>query len=270
MNKTSRAIYEINQLNMLALRDQWMNRVHPLVKFVLTLFYICMVISIHKYNVYGCLGMSIYPLAIFMLADLSFFKCIRRLWMVFPVIFLLGVVNPLFDKNMILLGDMQISAGFLSMFTLMMKAFACVLASYLLIATTTMEAICYTLRLLHVPKVLVIQVQLSYRYLGVLLSEVDSMMQAYSLRAPKQKGIHISTWGSLVGQLLLRSYDRASDIYESMQLRGFTGEYQYVAQHITLRISHLVYFFVWVVILTLFRIFPILLMVGNLVGRIVA
>ena len=51
------------------------------------------------------------------------------------------------------------------------------------------------------------------------------MIQAYSLRAPNQKGIHISAWGSFLGQLLLRSMDRAQELYYSMLLRGFRGEF---------------------------------------------
>ena len=53
------------------------------------------------------------------------------------------------------------------------------------------------------------------------------MSEAYSLRAPGQKGIHISAWGSFLGQLLLRSMDRAEALYQSMLLRGFRGEYYY-------------------------------------------
>ena len=53
------------------------------------------------------------------------------------------------------------------------------------------------------------------------------MTEAYSLRAPGQKGIHVSAWGSFLGQLLLRSMDRAEALYHSMLLRGFRGEYYY-------------------------------------------
>ena len=53
------------------------------------------------------------------------------------------------------------------------------------------------------------------------------MITAYQLRAPGQKGIHVSAWGSFLGQLLLRSMDRASTLYDSMCLRGFYGEFYY-------------------------------------------
>ena len=45
-------------------------------------------------------------------------------------------------------------------------------------------------------------------------------MTAYALRAPGEKGIHFRAWGSLLGQLLLRSVDRAQLVYESMLLRA--------------------------------------------------
>ena len=40
-----------------------------------------------------------------------------------------------------------------------------------------------------------------------------------------RKGIQFQAWGSLLGQLLLRSIDRAQLVYESMQLRGFAGSF---------------------------------------------
>ena len=53
------------------------------------------------------------------------------------------------------------------------------------------------------------------------------MTDAYHLRAPGQKGIHHSAWGSFLGQLLLRSMDRAEELYASMLLRGYRGEFYY-------------------------------------------
>ena len=53
------------------------------------------------------------------------------------------------------------------------------------------------------------------------------MTEAYSLRAPGQKGIHVSAWGSFLGQLLLRSMDRAEELYNSMLLRGYHQHFHY-------------------------------------------
>ena len=53
------------------------------------------------------------------------------------------------------------------------------------------------------------------------------MTDAYHLRAPGQKGIHISAWGSFLGQLLLRSMDRAQELFSSMMLRGYHEHFHY-------------------------------------------
>ncbi len=56
MNRISGAICEIHHMDMLASRDQWVNRIHPLVKLVLTILYISAVVSFHKYDVAGTAG----------------------------------------------------------------------------------------------------------------------------------------------------------------------------------------------------------------------
>ena len=80
------------------------------------------------------------------------------------------------------------------MLTLMMKGVFSLLASFLLIATTAIDSLCAALRRLHVPGILVTLLLLTYRYIGVMLEQVSVMTEAYRLRAPGQKGLHISAW----------------------------------------------------------------------------
>ena len=152
------------------------------------------------------------------------------------------------------------------MFTLIMKGIFSVLASYLLIATTSIDSLCYALRLLRLPKALMTQFMLTYRYITVLLEEVNRITQAYALRAPNQKGVHFRAWGSLAGQLLLRSVDRANEVYESMLLRGYRGDYQYMKDRIAVRWQDLAYLVFWMVIFVLFRRYPVIWIVGGLFG----
>ncbi len=169
---------------------------------------------------------ALFPVAGYQLAGLPMRLCFQKLRMVLPLVCAVGLLNPLFDRQIVVqVGTLAVSSGVLSMLTLILKGVFCLLASFLLMATTTIEAICRALRQLHVPKLLTNLLLLTFRYVGLLLSEVAVMQQAYSLRAPGQKGIHISAWGSFLGQLLLRSMDRAQALYESMELRGFSGEF---------------------------------------------
>ena len=268
MSKIGNAIHEIHHMDTLAARDQWVNRLHPLVKLIVTLGYIVAVVSFQKYDVPGLAGMVIYPIAGFMLSELSFSDCVKRLRLVLPLICFLGILNPFFDKNYVLIAGVRISAGVLSMITLILKGVFSVLASYLLIATTSVEKLCYAFRMLHIPKAMVTQFMLTYRYITVLLEEVDRITQAYALRAPKQKGVHFKVWGSLTGQLLLRSMDRANDVYESMLLRGYKGDYGYMRDRLSLRGTDAVYLLFWIGIIALFRAYPVMVIVGGLTGGI--
>ncbi len=263
MSKLNDAIYEIDHLSEIAQQDQWINLIHPLVKFFISIFYILIVVSFPKYNISGLLSMTIYPLVIFIVSELSFKEALHRLRLVLPLVCIVGILNPFFDREVIfLLGSFEVTGGLLSMLTLMIKGILTVLASYILIATTTIEKICFALRLIHVPKMLVTQILLIYRYIYVLLSEVKRITQAYELRAPNQKGIHFKVWGSLVGQLLLRSMDRADIVYESMCLRGYNGEFDY--GHISFKRSDGMYLFVWSIVFGICRIFPVFDWVGGL------
>ncbi len=266
MSKINHAIHEIHQMDQLASRDQWMNDVHPLVKLSITIFYIFIVVSFSKYDIIGLSAMVIYLILGFQLAELSFRESLWRLRVVLPLICLVGIANPFFDKVPIDLGFIVVTTGTISMITLMLKGIFAVLASYLLISTTTIEKICYALRIIHIPTILVTQILLTSRYITLLLDEVNKITQAYALRAPRQKGIHFKAWGSLTGQLLLRSIERANNVYESMTLRGYTGDFHYIKENMQIRASDVIYFFVWLLILIVLRKIPIFYIIGSFTG----
>lgn len=150
------------------------------------------------------------------------------------------------------------------MVTLMLKGVFSVLASYILIATTSIEKICYAMRLVHVPKIMVTQIMLTYRYIVLFLNEVDRITSAYALRAPNQKGIHFKVWGSLTGQLLLRSTDRATIVYESMTLRGYNGEFTYIGEKDKFKSGDAIFLIFFGALFILLRICPVIVVIGGL------
>lgn len=76
----------------------------------------------------------------FILSEIPFWDSLRRLRIVLPFVCLVGLFNPFFERQPILtIGSITITAGMVSMATLMIKGIYSVLASYLLIATTSIE-----------------------------------------------------------------------------------------------------------------------------------
>jgi cobalt/nickel transport system permease protein len=131
-----------------------------------------------------------------------------------------------------------------------------------------MDRLASALRMLKIPRLFVLQLLLTYRYISVLMEEVARILRAYSLRAPGQKGVHRSAWGSLAGQLILRTFDRAQRVYEAMCLRGFTGEY-YMVGYGRIKIRDFAYLAGWVSFFVIAKIYNIPMLMGSLLTGVV-
>ena len=228
MNKLETALRELGQMDELAAEDSPIHRLHPLVKLAVTILYIVLVVSYGKYEFGSMIIMLLFPLVCYQISGVPLKTCFIKLRYVLPLVLAVGIFNPFLDKApMLRIGALSLSGGVISMFTLMTKGALALMMSFLLAATTPLDSLCAALRKLRIPSFLVTLLLLTFRYVGLLMEEASVMTDAYRLRAPGQKGIHISAWGSFLGQLLLRSMDRAEDLYGAMCLRGYRGEFPY-------------------------------------------
>lgn len=229
MNKASQAWTELQAMDERSDGDSMIHRLHPMVKFLAVIFYILTLVSFPKYELTGMLIMLLYPVLLYRLSGIPVVVCFYQLRLVLPLVLAVGIANPFLDKTPLLrLGTLTVSGGVISMLTLMLKGILSLMISFLLIASTKVDLLCASLRRLHIPEEIVTLFLLTYRYISVLMEQVAIMSDAYALRAPGQKGIHISAWGSFLGQLLLRSMDKANELYQSMILRGFRGSFEYL------------------------------------------
>ena len=228
MNKMQKAIQGLAEMDELASRSSPIHNLHPAAKLITTIIYILMTLSFEKYDLSGLIPMILWPVLLFQISGIEIKTCFYKLRIVLPLVMAVGIFNPVFDKTIVLqLGSFAISGGMISMLTLMLKGVLCLMASFLLMAVTRIDSLCAALRQLHIPGLLVTLLLLTYRYVGVMVREVAVMTDAYHLRAPGQKGVHISAWGSFLGQLLLRSMYKAQELYASMLLRGYRHQFYY-------------------------------------------
>lgn len=226
MDQIGASLRELHEMDELALRRSPVHGLCPLCKLIVTVTFIVTVVSFPKYALTALVPMALYPVLLFQLSGIPVSACFRKLRLVLPLVLAVGLLNPFFDRAPLLrVGEVTLTGGMISMITLMVKGVLCLTAAFLLAATTPIDALCAALRRIRVPETMVTLLLLTYRYVGVLAEEAAVMTDAYSLRAPGQKGIHISAWGSFLGQLLLRSMDRAEELYAAMLLRGYHGAY---------------------------------------------
>lgn len=266
MSEINKASKEIREMDEMAEMNSAIHSINPLSKLVVTIAYIFITVSFDKYQLSAISAMILYPALLFAISGISVKKCFYKMRFVLPLVLAVGIFNPFFDKSVAFtLGNITVTGGVISMITLMQKGIFCLSASFLLASTTSIDKICAALRMLHFPKFFVSLLLLTYRYIEVMVDEVSNMTTAYKLRAPGQKGIKFSAWGSFLGQLLLRSMDKAEEIYAGMMLRGYDGEFRYARKE-KFRLVDAIYCVVWIALFVLFRFVDVAGIVGNVIA----
>jgi len=211
-----------NAMNMITSVETRRHMMHPLSMLIATFTYIVIVASFHSYAFVELIPLSLYPTVIIIVYRLSIRRIKNMLLVSLPFIIAVGMSQLLFIDEHISIFHWHIQAGWLAFATLLLKNVLAVLATALLFFMIPIEQLAGALLSLRIPRLLVIQLLLTYRYIFLFLEEAKTLHQAYMLRAPQHRAIKLSVWGSLVGHLLLRTFERAERVYEAMTLRGFS------------------------------------------------
>jgi len=222
MQKISQRMYTFFSLTELAKKNTPVHKLHAMAKLLVTVVFLVCVISAGRYDVGGLTIYFFYPLVLLALSELPFGGIVRRILPALPFVLFAGISNIIFETE---LSEIGVSFGFLSFAVLLEKAVLSVGALVILTATTPSNQLLSQLQRLHVPRILTTTIMLCFRYLSLLTGEAYNMSSAYHLRSIKQNGLDMRHVGSFVGQLLLRSIDRAERVYAAMLCRGFDGTF---------------------------------------------
>ena len=226
MSKITDAIHTLSTLEELASAKSPIHCIHPGIKIVFTFVYLISVVSLERHLLSPLISLFVFPAILIPLAGIPFSAIFKRVLVALPFSLFAGISNILFERNVLFhLIGIPVTDGMLSFAAVMVKTFLCVSAVLVLIATTPSFTLFLQLRKFHIPKVLVLTLMMTYRYIFLLLEEVGNMTQSYHLRAPEQKGIQMKDMGTFLAQLIFRCFDRSERIYNAMECRGFTGEY---------------------------------------------
>ncbi len=264
MDKLDDAIRTVRELDE-ADDQSPLAKVHPLAKLVTALVFAVLVTSVPKYRLDLCFAMGVWLYGYAVFFRLSPGECFRRLWGLFLLLFFVGIANPILDRKVLfMMGRVSVTSGMISMLSLFLKGALTLFSAWFLAVSCGMLNILSALKAVHVPQVLLNVIYLIYRYLTLLLEEASRVFTAYRLRAPGQRGLHFSVWGSLVGSMLLRSMARAETVYQSMELRGYQPEYAFTDSTPWNGTSSL-YLILCLISMALLRFIPIFSFLGSLV-----
>lgn len=230
--KIDRAFYDIGHLDSLAEANTPLHRLDPRAKLLTTAVFIVSVVSFGKYEIVRLLPFFLYPAVLVGLGNLPLGFLLRKLLLVSPFVLFVGIFNPWLDRTVLLhMGALDITGGWVSFISLLLRFILTVGAALLLIASTGFTTICMALEKLGAPRIFAVQLLLLYRYLFILIGEAIRMIRAHSLRSFSRKShVTFHVFLQMLGNLLLRTIDRAQRIHMAMLSRAFTGEIRIVRQ----------------------------------------
>ncbi len=218
----------LHSFDTMATMNSPVHRLDPRVKLIATLVFIVVVMSFDRYELRALLPFILFPLALFSLSGLAARPLLTVMLAAAPFAVMVGLFNPIFDRApMVTLGGLELSGGWISFASIVLRFLLTVSAGLLLIATTGMYRTCMALDRLRVPRIFVLQLLFVYRYLFVLGEEASSISRAVRLRS-FGKPTTLSLFGRLAGSLLLRTIDRAQRIHQAMIARGFDGTIRFL------------------------------------------
>jgi len=116
--------------------------------------------------------------------------------------------------------------GLATFITVLIKSFLSILLVASLMLSTDEKELFHGLRKIKVPRIMVSIMFLMYRYIFLIREESRAGQMAINARVFKRSHYTANRKLTyLMGNLFIKSFDRAENIYRSMESRGFTGEF---------------------------------------------
>lgn len=217
-------ILTFGTMDDMARGDTRIHRLDPRIKLLVTLCFVVTVVSMPKYEVAMLIPFAAFPLFTVQMADIPVRFIAKRVLLAMPFALAIGIFNPVFDRHPVLsLANVTISGGWLSFLTIQIKSVLTISSVLVLLACTGIQRIGTALEYARVPGVFTVQILFLYRYLHVLGEEAARMARAALIRSGHPDRISLTTYGHLIGCLLLRTLNRAERIHLAMRCRGFEG-----------------------------------------------
>ncbi|WP_298439290.1 cobalt ECF transporter T component CbiQ [Geobacter sp.] len=263
MAKIETTFLDFTYLDLLAEGETAVHRLDPRAKVLATAVFIVVVVSFGRYAVAPLVPFFLFPAVVVARGNLPAGFLARKLLFVLPFVLLVGILNPLFDRETALtLGPLAISGGWVSFFSIVLRSILTVGSALVLIATTGFTGICLALERLGVPQPFVVQLLFLYRYIFVLTEEAVRTVRARELRSCGRRGKGVGAFAPLVGTLLLRTWDRAERIHLAMLCRGFRGEF-HVRRAYRFGTAETLFTLGWVGVFILFRLVNVSAILGG-------
>jgi len=225
VSKIQEQLLDLGVMDQLARLDTPVHRLDPRAKILAALALIVAAVSFESHQVSALLPLVLFPVALASLGRVPAGVILRKLLLALPFVLFVGLFNPILDRETALrVGGVAVSGGWLSLLSILLRSALTLGTALVLIAVTGMPALGAGLERLGAPRAFVVQLLFLHRYLFVLGEEALRMSRARAQRTFGGRGTGLRATAPLLGNLLLRTLDRAERVYTAMKARAFDGE----------------------------------------------
>lgn len=202
-------------------------------KLIITLVNIFFIVSVAVGNY---LILAFYFLATIIVVFLfkpKFKQLVKRVSLVFLYPLFISIFIPFANEGAVLakidlkVFTLAVTDNGLAIFaTVLIKSFLSILLLASLIVSTDEIELLHGLRKIHLPKIIVLIIFLMYRYIFLILEESRTGQMAIKSRVFQKSYCTVNKrLANVMGNLFIKSLDRAENVYRSMESRGFDGNF---------------------------------------------
>ena len=223
-------------IDHLAMGDSPVHRLDARAKLVVVVVFTALLVTVPRYEVAGLFPYAILPFAWLVFGGVPLLFVAKHLLLVSPFILFVAMFNPLYDTAPMLvrLGPWAfwVRGGVLSCLSICGKFVLTVSALVALISTTRFHDLLRAMAWFRLPRLFVTELSFLYRYLFLLVEQVQRMKRARECRAvgKSRLGWSLRSTGGIIGNLFLRTLERGERVYAAMAARGFDGSVKTLTQ----------------------------------------
>jgi len=202
-------------------------------KLIITLVNIVFIVSVGKGEYLLFSLYLVVAAAIILLFKPPIKHFTKRVFLVFLYPFCISIFIPfIHEGSSILTIDLNIFSltitdnGITIFLTVIFKSFLSMLILTALVTSTDEIELLHGLRKIYFPKIIVSIIFLMYRYIFLIREEARIGQMAINSRVFQKSYRSVNKkLAYLAGNLIIESFDRAENVYKSMESRGFNGDF---------------------------------------------
>lgn len=207
-----------------------LNEVHPVVRLVLPFIFVVPFLLIE--NIYLIYSYILLTIVLIIITRLNLLRILRRLKNVIPFILLITVFLPLYIGDIIIY---QINIGItinvyqegiLRAFFLFMRIFGATFIFMSFFSSLTYSEFIEALTSIKLPAFFVGSFIIMLHYIPIIATSNKKILEAQELRGKKITNYwqRLKVHAFIMGKSLVSNMERSEHLYESLKMRGFSGE----------------------------------------------